>query len=108
MTIFYNPTHTFMRIGNRYFGTSGFARPGGGAGWFDVDKLPASYLAQFHEAHVPGLGPNSFDGSEPPVVVTPLFTKHRHRHTTSTLSFLPLMSTLGPFPGTSALPALPE
>jgi len=29
VTIFYNPTHTFMRIGNRYFGTSGFARPGG-------------------------------------------------------------------------------
>ena len=40
VTIFYNPWHTFMRIGNRYFGTSGFARPGGGAGWFDVNKLP--------------------------------------------------------------------
>jgi membrane-bound lytic murein transglycosylase B len=107
VTIFYNPTHTFMRIGNRYFGTSGFARPGGGAGWFDVDKLPASYLAQFREVHVPGLGPNSFDGSQPPLVVTPLFTKHRHRRTTSTLSFLPLMSTLGAFPGAGSLPALP-
>jgi membrane-bound lytic murein transglycosylase B len=107
VTIFYNPTHTFMRIGNRYFGTSGFARPGGGAGWFDVDKLPASYLANFSEVHVPDLGPNSFDGSQPPLVVTPLFTHHRHRHTTSTLSFLPLMSTLGPFPGAAALPALP-
>ena len=31
VTIFYNETHTFMRIGGRYFGTSGFARPGGGA-----------------------------------------------------------------------------
>jgi cell wall-associated NlpC family hydrolase len=107
VTIFFNPTHTFMRIGNRYFGTSGFARPGGGAGWFDVDKLPASYLAGFNEVHVPNLGPDSFDGSEPPVVITPLFTRHRHRHVTSTLSFLPLMSTLGPFPGTASLPALP-
>lgn len=60
VTIFYNPVHTFMRIGNRYFGTSGFARPGGGAGWFDVNKLPASYLATFREVHVPKLGPNSF------------------------------------------------
>ena len=60
VTIFYNPVHTFMRIGNRYFGTSGFARPGGGAGWFNVDKLPASYLATFREVHVPNLGPNSF------------------------------------------------
>ena len=56
VTIFYNPSHTFMRIGNRYFGTSGFARPGGGAGWFDVDKLPAGYLAQFREVHVPTPG----------------------------------------------------
>ena len=60
VTIFYNPVHTFMRIGNRYFGTSGFARPGGGAGWFDVNKLPASYLTTFREVHVPHLGPNSF------------------------------------------------
>ncbi len=108
VTIFYNPTHTFMRIGNRYFGTSGFARPGGGAGWFAVDRLPASYLAQFNEVHVPNLGPDSFDGSHGPLVVTPLFTQHRHRRTTSTLSVLPLMSTLGPFPGTASLPALPQ
>jgi transglycosylase-like protein with SLT domain len=60
VTIFYNPVHTFMRIGNRYFGTSGFARPGGGAGWFNVNKLPASYLSTFREVHVPKLGPNSF------------------------------------------------
>ena len=60
VTIFYNSTHTFMRIGNRYFGTSGFARPGGGAGWFDVDKLPAGYLNGFHEVHVPKLGADSF------------------------------------------------
>jgi hypothetical protein len=50
-----------MRIGNRYFGTSGFARPlGGGAGWFSTSRLPASYLAQFSEVHVPALGSNSF------------------------------------------------
>jgi hypothetical protein len=60
VTIFYNPVHTFMRIGNRYFGTSGFARPGGGAGWFNVDKLPAGYLSTFRVVHVPGLGANSF------------------------------------------------
>ena len=60
VTIFYNPVHTFMRIGNRYFGTSGFARPGGGAGWFDANKLPADYLATFHEVHIPRLGVNSF------------------------------------------------
>jgi membrane-bound lytic murein transglycosylase B len=60
VTIFYNTTHTFMRIGNRFFGTSGFARPGGGAGWFDVNRLPASYLDEFQEVHVPKLGVNSF------------------------------------------------
>ena len=66
VTIFYNPTHTFMRIGDRYFGTSGFARPGGGAGWFDVDRLPVSYLSGFHEVHVPDLGVDSFSaGTEP-------------------------------------------
>lgn len=54
-TIFYNPTHTFMRIGGRYWGTSGFARPGGGAGWFD--QAPgASYLAGFNTVHLPNLG----------------------------------------------------
>ena len=60
VTIFYDAVHTFMRIGGRYFGTSGFARPGGGAGWFDVDKLPESYLAEFHEVHLPRLGGDSF------------------------------------------------
>jgi hypothetical protein len=66
VTIFYNAMHTFMRIGNRFFGTSGIARPGsGGAGWFDVDRLPASYLAQFREVHVPRLGVNSFAATRP-------------------------------------------
>jgi hypothetical protein len=65
VTIFYNPVHTFMRIGNRYFGTSGFARPGGGAGWFNVDKLPAGYLSTFRVVHVPHLGVNSFARTNP-------------------------------------------
>jgi NlpC/P60 family len=99
VTIFYNPTHTFMRIGDRYFGTSGFARPGGGAGWFNVDKLPTDYLAGFREVHVPNLGPDSFSGSDLPLVLTPLFKQHKHRNTTSTVRFWPLMSTLGAFPG---------
>jgi soluble lytic murein transglycosylase-like protein len=60
VTIFYDATHTFMRIDGRFFGTSGFARPGDGAGWFDVDRLPTGYLANFHEVHVPDLGINSF------------------------------------------------
>jgi cell wall-associated NlpC family hydrolase len=65
VTIFYNSTHTFMRIGHRFFGTSGFARPGGGAGWFDVNRLPESYLAGFNEVHVPKLGGNSFAPTPP-------------------------------------------
>jgi hypothetical protein len=73
VTIFYNPVHTFMRIGNRYFGTSGFARPGGGAGWFDVNQLPEGYLATFHEVHVPGLGTNSFAPG------LPVLAPRRHR-----------------------------
>ncbi len=96
VTIFYNSWHTFMRIGNRYFGTSGFARPGGGAGWFDVDKLPADYLARFSVAHVPNLGVNSFAPGEN---YTPLNIPKRKR-VSSTLD-IPVsmqLSTLGSFP----------
>ncbi len=47
--------HTFMRIGNRFWGTSGFARPGGGAGWFN--QTPGGgYLAGFEQFHLPDLG----------------------------------------------------
>ena len=59
VTIFYNATHTFMRIGGRYFGTS-TSRPGGGAGWIGTDRLPASYLGNFHEVHVPSLRGDAF------------------------------------------------
>jgi Transglycosylase SLT domain len=97
-TIFYNSWHTFMRIGNRYFGTSGFARPGGGAGWFNVNKLPAGYLAKFRTVHVPGLGVNSFAPGE---VYTPIaLPKPKPRHRSSTLD-VPVsmrLSTLGSFP----------
>lgn len=54
VTVFYNGGHTFMRIGNRYFGTSGFARPNGGAGWFD--RQPgAGYLHGFQAVHLPDI-----------------------------------------------------
>ncbi len=96
VTIFYNSWHTFMRIGNRYFGTSGFARPGGGAGWFDVDKLPADYLAKFNVVHVPNLGVNSF---APGANYLPLILpKPKHVSTTLNIPASMQLSTLGSFP----------
>lgn len=56
ITVFYNPTHTFMRIGKKYWGTS-TANPAGGAGW-----IPASVAAseaasgEYNVGHVAGLG----------------------------------------------------
>jgi hypothetical protein len=57
VTIFYNPTHTFMRVGEAYAGTSGFARSkdNGGAGWFDQTP-DSSYLAHFNQIHLPDPG----------------------------------------------------
>jgi hypothetical protein len=97
VTIFYNAGHTFMRIGNRYFGTSGFARPGGGAGWFDVDKLPSGYLATFNVVHVPKLGVNSF---APGQTYTPINipTKPKRHSTTLDIPASMMLSTLGSFP----------
>ena len=96
VTIFYNSWHTFMRIGNRYFGTSGFARPGGGAGWFDVDKLPSGYLAEFKVVHVPNLGVNSF---APGQVYTPLnLPKPKRVSKTLDIPVSMQLSTLGSFP----------
>lgn len=51
VTVFANPGHTFMRIGNRYFGTSG-SNPGGGAGWFPDPG--AQYRANFTQRHFSG------------------------------------------------------
>jgi hypothetical protein len=97
VTIFYNPDHTFMRIGNRYFGTSGFARPGGGAGWFDVDKLPSGYLATFNVVHVPNLGVNSF---APGQTYTPINIPAKPKRISTTLDIPAsmMLSTLGSFP----------
>ncbi|HEY1714479.1 MAG TPA: lytic murein transglycosylase [Solirubrobacteraceae bacterium] len=96
VTIFYNSWHTFMRIGNRYFGTSGFARPGGGAGWFDVDKLPSGYLAEFKVVHVPNLGVNSF---APGQAYAPLnLPKPKPVSKTLDIPVSMQLSTLGAFP----------
>jgi cell wall-associated NlpC family hydrolase len=96
VTIFYNSWHTFMRIGNRYFGTSGFARPGGGAGWFDVDKLPSDYLAKFSVVHVPNLGVNSFAPGE---AYSPLnLPKPKPVSKTLDIPVSMQLSTLGSFP----------
>jgi cell wall-associated NlpC family hydrolase len=104
VTIFYNSVHTFMRIGNRYFGTSGFARPGGGAGWFSTSRLPANYLAGFSEVHVPALGANSFSRHRR----LRLRTDKRHRHTITPLSSTRALTLpqLSPSPRPLALPRL--
>lgn len=47
-TVFANPTHTFMRIAGRYFGTSG-SNPGGGAGW--MPDPGSGYRARFTQRH---------------------------------------------------------
>lgn len=53
VTVFYNPGHTFMRIGKKYFGTSA-SNPSDGAGY--IDPPSAAYLADYNVGHVPGLG----------------------------------------------------
>ena len=62
VTVFLKATgpeaHVFVRIDEggrqRYWGTSGFARPNGGAGWF-TEAPGASYLAGFVAYHLPAL-----------------------------------------------------
>jgi cell wall-associated NlpC family hydrolase len=56
VTIYANPTHVFMKIGRRYFGTSGFGHPeaGGGAAWF-TRPVPTTYLNGFMVVHPDGL-----------------------------------------------------
>jgi hypothetical protein len=53
VTIFACPTHTFMKIGTQYWGTTdgGSPAPGGGAGW-DPDQATSTYLAGFQAAHI--------------------------------------------------------
>jgi len=57
VTILYNPSHVLMKIGDKYFGTSG-TNPGGGPGWLDK-SLGDSEMAsgKYNIGHVPGLGP---------------------------------------------------
>lgn len=54
VTIFYNPTHVFLRIGNEYWGTSAGDSGSGGLGKHPAPS--AAYLSQYSVAHVPGLG----------------------------------------------------
>ncbi len=56
VTIYASSWHVIMKIGSRYFGTSGFGHPAAGTGpaWFTVGPSP-SYLALFVARHPPGL-----------------------------------------------------
>jgi cell wall-associated NlpC family hydrolase len=54
VTVFYNGEHTFMKIGNEYWGTSVGDSGAGGLGPHPAPS--ASYLAQYSVGHVPGLG----------------------------------------------------
>lgn len=54
VTVFYNAGHTFMKIGNEYWGTSVGDSGAGGLGPHPAPS--ASYLAQYNVGHVPGLG----------------------------------------------------
>jgi hypothetical protein len=59
--------HTFLKIGSRFWGTSGFGHPGfSGPGWF-VNQPPSSYLAGFSEVHPPGLGEGSGEAFGPSI-----------------------------------------
>ena len=54
VTVYYNSGHTFMKIGNRYWGTSVGDSGSGGLG---KHPSPSSgYLSEYSVGHVPGLG----------------------------------------------------
>lgn len=54
LTVFYNDGHTFLRLGNEYWGTS---VGDSGAGGLTRHPAPsADYLAQYSVGHVPGMG----------------------------------------------------
>jgi transglycosylase-like protein with SLT domain len=59
VTVYLKPAgpsaHVFVRIADRYWGTSGFARPHGGAGWF-TESPSRRYLSGFRTYHLPRLG----------------------------------------------------
>jgi hypothetical protein len=75
VTIYYNAGHTWMDIGGRAFGTSGFARPNGGAGWF-TQQPGAGYRGTFSTVHLPDLGKEGVEvggagGAAPADIPTP-------------------------------------
>lgn len=54
VTIYYNDTHTFMGVGDKFWGTSGSYRDNEGAGWFN--GVPdAGYLSGFSTMHLPNI-----------------------------------------------------
>lgn len=56
VTVFYNGGHTFMKIGNRYFGTSR-TNPQGGAGFIPANVAGSEAASgKYRVGHVPGLG----------------------------------------------------
>lgn len=55
VTIFANPEHVFLKIGNRYFGTSR-TNPGGGPGWLDPGYESEANSGKYTVRHLPGLG----------------------------------------------------
>lgn len=59
LTIYAKGDHVLMSVntknGEKFFGTSA-SNPGGGPGWISKDQLPAGYLSQFVQRHIPGLG----------------------------------------------------
>lgn len=56
VSVFSSPTHTFMQLAGRYFGTS-MSNPGGGAGW--IPRFPENMPAT---THPPGLRRGGFLG----------------------------------------------
>lgn len=54
LTVFYNPEHTFLKLGNEYWGTSVGDSGSGGLGPHPAPS--AFYLASYKVGHVPGMG----------------------------------------------------
>jgi lysophospholipase L1-like esterase len=58
VTIYATTWHVFMKIGGRYFGTSGFGHPSKdwGPAWFDPGaQFPVNYISEFTPRHPPGM-----------------------------------------------------
>lgn len=50
VTVYSKPTHTLMKIGGHFFGTSA-SNPGGGAGWIPQSAISPEYLKGFTARH---------------------------------------------------------